>query len=433
MALWKQQAGQSPSARVRGEARRALALWVALVVVGVGRHGDAGAEGLRAGSALVATVRVGRAPTILAVDGRRGHVFVLSYGPLNPNGVLPRNAAPPASVGMLDAATGRVLRTIPVVAFPQALAVDGRIGRAFVSSEGPTGANGGPGGPGTVTVLDTTTGAVVATVRLDARVYDAGGGAVAVDEAAGRVYVVVENGVEILDATTGRVRRRLHGPFAGAIALAPRAARALIAGNGAVALLDTARGSALSSVPDFGGAQAPAVDDRAGRGFFLYGNFHNGTLRALDLRTGATLYDIPTGPEATTVAVDAACSRVYVDTYDTGTELTSIATLDAATGKKVYAVSLGSHTGLPYRASGGEQYQYLAVAEAAGRVFALTAGPPAGVAGRLLTLDAATGHILGGVAVGKDPQAVAVDTQRGRVYVANRGDDTVSVFDATKL
>src|SRR5256885_12500599 len=62
-------------------------------------------------------VRVGHVPDALAVDGRRGHVFVANWGSL--------------SVSMLDAKSGTVLTTNSVAVNPVALAVDQRVGRVF--------------------------------------------------------------------------------------------------------------------------------------------------------------------------------------------------------------------------------------------------------------------------------------------------------------
>jgi YVTN family beta-propeller protein len=59
-------------------------------------------------------------------------------------------------VGVLDATSGRVLRSIAVGSVPWAVAVDAATQRAFVATVG----------EGTVSVLDTRSGAVLRTVRV---------------------------------------------------------------------------------------------------------------------------------------------------------------------------------------------------------------------------------------------------------------------------
>jgi DNA-binding beta-propeller fold protein YncE len=381
-------------------------------------------------SPLVATARVGRAPTTLAVDERQEHVFVVNYGLLYTANTHPSPHAPPGSVSMLDAVTGRVLRTTMVGAYPGPIVVSARTGRAFVASAGPLAASGASTGHARVNVLDTATGTLVRAIPIGAAA-----GGLAVDEAAGYVYVLTDTGVAVLDATTGRLLRSIRGVIGSEIAVDPRAKRALVTGGSTLALLDLTTGTLLITATNADGAQAPVVDTRTERAFFLLGNFHNGLLRAVDARTGATLYDFPMTVESTAIAVGESLDRVYVDSYD-GQE-TDLSTLDETTGKQVYAAPLGPHASLPYRPGGG---QYLAVDAPAKRVFALTVQPPVDSnnipvrPGHLMVVNAVTGRVVGsGATVGKDPQAVAVDTKRGRVFVVNRGDNTVSVFDASRL
>jgi YVTN family beta-propeller protein len=47
----------------------------------------------------------------------------------------------------------------------------------------------------------------------------------------------------------------------------------------------------------------------------------------------------------------------------------------------------------------------------------------------LSVIDAAKGKVLATLHLGKHPQAVAVDTQHNRVYVANVHSDSVTVID----
>jgi YVTN family beta-propeller protein len=116
----------------------------------------------------VRTVAVGAHPGAIALDERRGHVFVANEYD--------------HSVSMLEAASGRVVRTIDVDLTPHGLAVDQRAGRVFVSTgedllwPSPT--------PGWVQVLDSRTGQLLRTVAVGL-----GPAALAVDARTGHVFV----------------------------------------------------------------------------------------------------------------------------------------------------------------------------------------------------------------------------------------------------
>src|SRR5579875_1556085 len=96
-----------------------------------------------------------------------------------------------------------LLRAVRVGRNPVALAVDERAGRVFVV-----------GAAGSVTVLDATTGAVVRTVAVGRRAQS-----VAVDEATERAFVTDPGRVFTLDARTGAVLRA--SPLGGGIQAGP--------------------------------------------------------------------------------------------------------------------------------------------------------------------------------------------------------------------
>ena len=78
------------------------------------------------------------------------------------------------------------------------------------------------------------------------------------------------------------------------------------------------------------------------------------------------------------------------------------------------------------RRAGRERAQRVFVAR--GTVFGSPGSfPPRGT---LSVLDACSGSVLHTHAVGTDPSGMAVDTQRGRVFVLNRISRTVTVLGA---
>ena len=67
-------------------------------------------------------------PVAIAVDERRGRVFVANKGPVDDNDVPIGNG----TLSVLDARDGSILRTIPVGTYPATMAVDAHSGRVFV-------------------------------------------------------------------------------------------------------------------------------------------------------------------------------------------------------------------------------------------------------------------------------------------------------------
>jgi DNA-binding beta-propeller fold protein YncE len=99
-----------------------------VLITDLSRHADA-----RYGRILRA-VAVGKDPRAIAIDERRGRVFVVTAGDADPmRGCIPTEHG---AVSVLDARTGRVLRIIPLGVAPTAIAVDEHTGRAFVLNAG---------------------------------------------------------------------------------------------------------------------------------------------------------------------------------------------------------------------------------------------------------------------------------------------------------
>lgn len=109
-----------------------------------------------------------------AVDRRRGRVFAA--------GGIPRGSA---SAWMIDARSGRILHTEPIAGSPAAIALDARAGRVFVAV-GATDRMANPIGPSGIVVLDARSGRTLRTIPLSGPPT-----ALLVDEPAGHVIVVL--------------------------------------------------------------------------------------------------------------------------------------------------------------------------------------------------------------------------------------------------
>ncbi|HKC73736.1 MAG TPA: YncE family protein [Chloroflexota bacterium] len=139
--------------------------------------------------ALVHTTNLGGDLFDLAVDEQTGRVFVANGNNVQVNG---RPSMLDGSVSILDATSGRLVRSVSVGMLPTAVAVDARSGRVFVANKGPVDGNLVPLGNGAVTVLDARSGAVLRTVGVGT--YPT---AIAVDERAGRAFVVNASGTTV--------------------------------------------------------------------------------------------------------------------------------------------------------------------------------------------------------------------------------------------
>src|SRR5919201_1124740 len=228
---------------------------------------------------MVRTIAVGRNPVAVAVDERTGHVFVAKNDlGLQDQLSLALNCCPrgQGSVTVLDARRGAIQRTVRVGLSPLAIAVDERVGRAFVVSYGSDTRT------GRLSVLDTRTGTVVRTVTVGLLPQG-----VAVDERTGRVFVAGEDSsglgdVSVLDVMSGRLVRSVTvGMLPTAVAVDARSGRVFVANkgpvdgnlvplsNGTVTVLDARSGAVLRTIGVGTYPTALAVDERAGRAFVV--------------------------------------------------------------------------------------------------------------------------------------------------------------------
>jgi DNA-binding beta-propeller fold protein YncE len=218
-------------------------------------------------AALIDTMSVGTRPNALAVSVSTGRLFVVNGGG--------------GTVSVVDTRSEQLLRTVnvPTAVDGATAAVDSRIARVFVA------------GSGSLSVLDSRSGALLKTVTLESQsvqwsALPAQSGSVllgtmtgmAVDERAGRVYILESGVLSIVDAGSGGVlRRMLVGSDATALALDARDGHLLLSrmggadssgsieGAGSLEVLDPITGAVLRTISVGIAPIAVAVDERAGR------------------------------------------------------------------------------------------------------------------------------------------------------------------------
>src|SRR5919201_1853783 len=330
---------------------------------------------------MVRTIAVGRNPVAVAVDERTGHVFVAKNDlGLQDQLSLALNCCPrgKGSVTVLDARSGAIQHTVRVGLLPLAIAVDERVGRAFVVSYGSDSRT------GRLSVLDTHSGTVVRTVTVGLLPQG-----VALDERTGRVFIAGEDSsglgdVSVFDVMSGRLVRSITvGQAPGPIAVDQRTGRAFVINQNSdsVSVLDTHSGT-LVHTTNLGGALFDlAVDEQTGRVFVANGN---------NVQVNGRL-SVPDG---------------------------SVSILDATSGRLVRSVTVGM---LPTA---------VAVDARSGRVFVENKGPVDGNLvplgnGTVTVLDAHSGAVLRTIGVGTYPTALAVDERAGRAFVVNASGTTM--------
>ncbi|MBV9278758.1 MAG: PQQ-binding-like beta-propeller repeat protein [Chloroflexi bacterium] len=364
-----------------------------------------------------------RGYSTLTVDERFGHIFVATYYAVNGNarGLL----------SMLDATTGRLLRTVAAsrTSVPDAVTPDPGSGRVFVAWDD------------RLTVHDARSGALLRTVAGVSPCSFAQPCPIGLEQQTGRVFVPDFPNVIMLDARGGAVLRVVHfvSP-AGELAVDGRRGHVLVAGHGTMSMLDGGTGSLLRTTRLPFTPGQPVVDGRAGRVFAINeSETGSGRVAALDTQTDALIGTTSVGSGAEEVwlggvkgvigpdtpLVAARSGRVFVANSRDGT----VTMLDARRGSIVRRIAVKD---LPRMA---------AVDQRAGCVFVTTQGPlPIGsqslpsrpVMGGLRILDARTGVLLGAIPPGEGPGPVLVDGVTHRVFVLNAASGTVSVLDGCR-
>jgi len=312
------------------------------------------------------------------------------------------------TLSVLDTQSGALMRTVTLAPGNVWMAVAQRAGRVFVSGYD----------TGTITMLDARTGAVLRSVT------DGTDMGLAVDERTNHVFVGSANSsLTMLDAHSGTILRHLPAcgePFA--VAVSARTGHVFArCDDDTVAMLDARSGRLLRVVSDQSGPYgAIVVDERTNRVFVGPGNVPD--MDVLDAQTGANLRSVAIDP-STTAAIDARSGHVYFGLGDANT-------VTPPPHKSVVAVFDGRTGAILHRFPVAANPFSLAVDPRTGQVLVGSDGPldsgsdlPTGN-GTLSVLDAARGRVLRTLRIGVSPSDVAVDAPAGRVLVVNSYSDT---------
>jgi YVTN family beta-propeller protein len=264
---------------------------------------------------------------------------------------------------------------------------------------------------GSVSVIDTATNGVVATVPVGAAPIG-----VAVNPSGTRVYVGLggANSVAVVDASTNTVVASI--PVTGnptGIAINPSGTRVyattLFSNN--VSVIDTATNTVVATIPVGTTPFGIVVHPNGSRAYVaIVGTQTNlgSTVQVIDTAANNVIASVTVGLAPQVVAVNPSGTLVYATTaVPAGLDV-----IDTATNRVVRSIPLsGSPGGVAFNPGGTRIYVALFETDS------------------VAVIDAATSAVIATIPVGTSPIGIAVTPSGARVYVANGDSDDVSVID----
>ena len=263
----------------------------------------------------------------------------------------------------------------------------------------------------TVSVIDTASNTVVATVRVGSGPFG-----VAVNPNGTQVYVanLTLNSVSVINAATNSVAATvaLSGSPVG-VAVNPSGTRVYATTwfSNNVSVIDAVTNTVLAAIPVGLTPLGIAVNPSGTRVYVAIGgtaNVPGSTVQVIDTGTNSVIANVAVGLGPQAVAVNSAGTRVYA----TISEPPGVAVIDTATNTTIRNIAVG---GLPAA---------VAVNPSGTRIYVADT-----LLDQLVVIDAATNTVIATLAVGTSPVGVAVTPTGTSVYVANADSDNVSVVD----
>jgi YVTN family beta-propeller protein len=262
----------------------------------------------------------------------------------------------------------------------------------------------------TVSVIDTTTNLVIATIPVPG--HNADTAAIRPDGAF--VYVASETGiVSVISTATNSVVDTINvGSVPYVVTFSPNGTRAYVtnhSGNN-VSVIDTATNSVVATIAVGGGPYGVAVSPDGARAYVT--NEGAGTLSVIDtVVTNSVIGTISVGSTPTMVAVNPHGMQAYVNNYGSGT----VSVIDTATNSVAATITVGSGpAGIIFSPDGTRAY----IANYS--------------SGTVSVIDTAHNSVIDTIPVGS-AAGVAITPDGKELYVTNfNGDiDTVTVIDTT--
>jgi YVTN family beta-propeller protein/autotransporter-associated beta strand protein len=230
------------------------------------------------------------------------------------------------TVSVINTATNTVVATIPVGIVPQLLAVTPDGTRVYVPNQGSD----------TVSVINTATNTVVATIAAGSQPVTAG-----VTPDGARVYVtnINANMVSVINTATNTVVATINvGSGPTGVTVTPDGTRAYVtnAGSNTVSVINTATNAVVATVPVGSLPQLVAVSPDGTRAYVTNG-FAN-TVSVINTATNAVVATIPVGSQPTGVVVTPDGTRAYVTNFQNNT----VSVINTATNTVIATLPVGA-------------------------------------------------------------------------------------------
>jgi YVTN family beta-propeller protein len=320
------------------------------------------------------------------------------------------------TVSVIDTSTNAVVATVPVIAYPSVVAVNPKGTFVYVGHSDPLLV-----GAGQLSVIDAATNTVVATVLNIGAVSQ-----IAVNTSGTFVYVL--NGtvtfgryqVTVIDTSTNTVVATIPIDLGlgRQIALSRTRPRAYVAAGGSVLVIDTISNTVITNVSlgSSNGVQALAVDPS---GTFIYAADSGlNNVSVIDTVTNSVVAVIPVGLGPNAVAVNPAGTAVYV----TNQHDDSVSVINPATNVVVATVSLGN-----FLVSSPES---IVVSPTGSFAYVVLLGQLASKT--LLAIDTVTNTVVASLPVDVPYRTgIAVKPDGSSVYFVNSRTDMLSVVNST--
>jgi YVTN family beta-propeller protein len=247
------------------------------------------------------------------------------------------------TVTVIDTGTNTVVATIPVDPKPVGVAITPDGTRAYVTSAGGT----------SVSVIATATNTVVATIPVDAAYADPNYGAgVAITPDGNRAYVAnMESGkVSVINTAANTVIATIPTDSSpGDVAISPDGTRAYVTNHGGptmVSVIDTATNTVVATIPSRSDSFGVAFTPDGTRAYVTNDDVPNDTVSVIDTATSTVIatiliaHDTPVG-----IAITPDGTRAYVMLYDN----VNSSVIDTATNTVLTTISFPFSPANPWR------------------------------------------------------------------------------------
>jgi YVTN family beta-propeller protein/VCBS repeat-containing protein len=275
-----------------------------------------------------------------------------------------------STVSVVDTSTDTVVATIPLSGKnSDGAAVSPNGALVYVASES-----------GIVSVISTATNSVVATIPVGHVAYT-----VEFSPDGSLAYVVGGDYVSVINtATSALVTNITVGSAAYSVAISPDGSHAYVTGGGLVSVIDTANNSVVASI-DIGNAPTGVAVSPDGTVVYA-SNYGSGTVSVIDTATNSVAATINVGTNPYGVVFSPDGHHAYVATYG-GT----VAVIDTATNSVVTSIDVGPSVGITISPDGTHVY-----------VSHYTSSDTVSI------IDTATNTVTGSITVGTGPEYLAI-------------------------